>query len=148
MSKKVNMLPMSSLTIVEPSYEDHITYGDFGTMHDKVTRVLKIYIAGPMRGYPHFNFHAFYRAEEHLKQLGYEVGNPARMDDESGGPEQYTVLPGDEGIRLAMERDLTWIAKNADAVYMLEGWEQSSGANAEWTLAKTLGLDIYYERSL
>ena len=39
-----------------------------------------IYIAGPMRGYPEFNFPAFYAAEERLRARGHAVFNPARRD--------------------------------------------------------------------
>lgn len=108
----------------------------------------RIYIAGPMRGYPAYNFPAFYAAEKYLFERGWECGNPARMDDEGDGPDAYTVMPGNQGVRLAMERDLLWIARNADAIYMLRGWEKSSGAAAEYALAKTLGLDIYYQETI
>lgn len=109
-----------------------------------------IYIAGPMRGYAKFNFPAFYEAEAYLKSKGWlTVGNPARMDDEGPtGPDEFEVMPGNGGIRLAMARDLEWIATKATALYMLRGWEKSAGATAEWTLAKTLGLDIFYQESI
>lgn len=137
---------LAQAIISEPYYDDFILAGGAGGT--AVPPIRRIYIAGPMRGYDDFNFPAFYEAEEYLAERGWVVGNPARMDDATGGTDQFTVLPGNEGVRLAMERDLVWIAKNADAMYMLRGWEKSSGANAEWTLAKTLGIDIYYQETI
>jgi len=44
-----------------------------------------------------------------------------------------------------MAIDCDWICKHATHLYMLKGWENSKGAMAEWTLAKCLGLEIWYE---
>lgn len=137
----------SAMTLVEnPDFDDLVV--TFEASMIPLYRPKHIYIAGPMRGYENYNFPAFYEADDRLTELGWIVGNPARMDDETGGADQYTVMPGTQGVRLAMQRDLVWIAKHADAIYMLRGWENSSGANAEWTLAKMLGLEIYYQETL
>lgn len=115
---------------------------------------MKIYIAGPMRGYPNFNFQAFYDAEEWLRSKGFEVANPARMDVEFHGPEIHTSnATGDElqaaqqGLtaREALTRDAAAIA-SCDALYMLIGWENSAGAQAEWALAKAMRVpNIFYQ---
>ena len=113
----------------------------------------KVYIAGPMRGIKDFNFSAFYAAEEKLRARGYEVFNPARRDaqkyggnlkSETGSEEEITAAVG-FSIRDAMAVDTAWIATEADAIYMLRGWESSKGAHAEITLAKAIGLDILWE---
>ncbi|MBI5724624.1 MAG: DUF4406 domain-containing protein [Planctomycetes bacterium] len=87
-----------------------------------------VYIAGPMTGYPKFNFPAFFEVEERLKNLGFDVINPARMDVEldnfhgEGEPplttEQYEA------------RDLPLVEK-ADRILMLSGWRNSKGACKE-----------------
>uniref|UniRef100_A0A6M3JHD9 DUF4406 domain-containing protein n=1 Tax=viral metagenome TaxID=1070528 RepID=A0A6M3JHD9_9ZZZZ len=47
--------------------------------------------------------------------------------------------------------DATWldgdleILKRCDAIYMLAGWDLSSGARAERELAKSSGIEIFYE---
>lgn len=101
-----------------------------------------IYISGPMRGIPDFNFPAFYTAERYLKNVGWRVGNPARMDMEDGTP------PANIGVNNAMKRDADFICGKATALFMLKGWEKSTGAQAEWALARAIGLPIYYQETI
>jgi len=96
-----------------------------------------IYIAGPMRGIPHFNHPAFFEAERMLLEQGkYAVVNPARMDDESG-------VKFD--ARVALNRDLSAICERCTAIYMLSGWQKSPGAMSEYNLARCLELELLYE---
>lgn len=99
---------------------------------------MRIYIAGPMRGYPDHNFPAFYDIENWLRAKGYETLNPARADDETGLP------VGSIGVAEALTRDAAMVA-SADAIYLLHGWEYSEGALVEWQLAKALHLQIFYQ---
>lgn len=104
---------------------------------------LKIYIAGPMRGYPNNNHAEFDRAEEHLlKKEIYIPINPARIDREAG------VNPADDMTKLelrdALKRDFDLIF-DCHAMYMLSGWGRSDGARAEHALAIAMGMGIYYE---
>ena len=41
---------------------------------------MKVFISGPMKGYPNFNKEAFDQAEKELVQQGYTVFNPAWID--------------------------------------------------------------------
>ena len=116
--------------------------------------IKKVYIAGPMRGIKDFNFPAFFAAEEHMHSLGYETFNPARRDTNKYGASGLKSNSGDEkeitkscgfNIREALGADCAWITKEATAIYMLQGWEGSKGANAELALAKALGLEIMFE---
>ncbi len=113
-----------------------------------------IYIAGPMRGYPQFNFPAFHGAAAFLRAHGWKVCNPAEKDEEEYGEDFAASFPdGDiydateKGFDLgeALAYDLNWICKEASAIYMLKGWEKSRGAMAEHATAVALELDIYYE---
>lgn len=115
----------------------------------------KIYIAGPMRGYPHFNFPAFYAAGDYFNDIGWEVFNPAQKDDEEYGVEMAASnidgsleVAEDDGfdLRKALAMDLNWICKHATHIYMLKGWEFSRGAMAEHATAAALGLTILYEQ--
>ena len=112
---------------------------------------MKIYLAGPMRGKPNFNFPAFDYASAKLREQGHEVFSPADHDREVNGAEIEINPTGDEAIceakfgfsiRDALGSDLDWICHNADAVALLPGWEQSTGANAERATAVALGITL------
>jgi len=111
-----------------------------------------IYVAGPMRGIEAFNFPAFDTKTNMLKSQNWKVVNPAEMDRNDGEPSNnpHEFNPAinyedHEFMREALKRDLVSICENCTAIYMMDGWESSRGAKAEWHLAKALGLDIYYE---
>lgn len=114
---------------------------------------MKVYIAGPMRGYKDFNFPAFDAAADLLHAMGHTVFNPAARDREAHGEDVNKSEMGDLddvvgtgfSLRDALHADTSWICREADAVYMLMGWSDSKGANAERSLAIALGLTIWYE---
>lgn len=114
----------------------------------------KIYIAGPMQNVPEFNYPAFNKAAALYRELGYIVFNPAEHDTEILGVDAGQVSPSGSLIELeanstfrrneALAADLKWIALNATDIHMLPGWEHSTGAFAEWSLAKALKLTFHY----
>ncbi len=91
----------------------------------------KIYVAGPMAGYKDFNHLSFFNAALELELKGYIVLNPA-------------TLPAGLSQKEYMSICLPMVAC-CDAIYLLDGWEDSKGANAECTLAEKLGLTIILE---
>lgn len=102
----------------------------------------KVYIAGPMTGYKNFNFDAFFKAEAELTGQGYKVFNPANKDAEAGVVDGAGWDNGDDQKLMQSGWDFkeafTWDcckAIEADAIYMLRGWEKSSGARAEHAVA-------------
>jgi hypothetical protein len=113
---------------------------------------MKIYVAGPMRGIPEFNFPAFNEATARLRADGHTVFNPAERDNERHGTDiSKGNLTGDESIaaaqhgfnlREALGADLAWICAEADGLMLLPGWRNSKGALAEVATAKALGLHI------
>src|ERR1051325_1783012 len=113
---------------------------------------MKIYLAGPMRGYKDFNFPAFMAAAQMLREMGHTVFNPAERDIERDGPEASKSETGNlaeaeaKGFdrRVAIFDDLSYIIQEADAIAMLPGWKQSTGANAEFWTAKFLDLQVLY----
>ena len=98
-----------------------------------------VYIAGPMRGYPEFNFPMFDRVARMVRKAGWTVINPAELDRVFGILEFSTLPP--EFLREAMRRDLPAIC-GCDAIALLPGWEDSAGVSVELALAKLLGLQI------
>ena len=103
-----------------------------------------IYIAGPMTGYPEFNFPAFDAARDYLER-DWNVISPADMDRELGFDAAVDEVTA-EFLRDAMRRDINAIMA-VDAVYALAGWEQSKGASAEVALAEWRGIPVYYEET-
>jgi nucleoside 2-deoxyribosyltransferase len=117
-----------------------------------------IYIAGPMRGKPNWNYEEFNRAEGMMSKLGWEVINPATLDTNSRETQDLDCSsvnfdPDTNSVhrevnRKIMKRDLDAICDSCDAIYMLEGWQMSQGACAEFYLACALGITILYENTI
>lgn len=109
-----------------------------------------LYIAGPMRNRPQFNFPAFFDAEKRLQEAGYKTFNPARRDEEAGMDWQSSdgteTMPVGSGfnIRECMAVDTAFICNEADGVALLDGWATSKGARAEKALAEACGLPVMY----
>jgi Domain of unknown function (DUF4406) len=101
-----------------------------------------------MRGYPDFNFPAFNDAARRLRACGYEVFNPAETDENNGFDPSGLRGTNEElehasfDLRAAILTDLTWIGQHAEGVVVLDGWEQSAGANLEVDLARFLSLPV------
>lgn len=106
-----------------------------------------------MRGFEYYNFPEFDAARDMLKDDGWRVVSPADMDRARGfAPEQ---LPDDhdwssvEGLECfdleeAITSDVEAV-RECDAIFMLAGWEDSTGATAEHALAKWAGKQVVYE---
>ena len=115
----------------------------------------RIYISGPMSGKHLWNFPAFFHAEEALEQDGWDVVNPARIDEDEGDVAVYrrpsdfgtydviydVVLQGTFDFRKAIERDLE-LVEGCTAIYLLNGWDESLGAGIELDRALRLGLEV------
>lgn len=110
---------------------------------------MNIYLAGPMRGYPNFNFPAFDYAAGKLRAQGHEVFSPAERDRTVHGDKLEQNATGNEdeaasnvgfSLREALKADMVYICDFAEGIALLPGWEKSSGANAENALAVALGL--------
>lgn len=108
---------------------------------------MKVYLAGPMRGIPQFNFPAFKDATARLRADGYTVFSPAERDIEAGF--DPIDMDGNENLaehgfdlREALGADLAWITEHAHTVAVLPGWENSKGVAAEVATARALGLRV------
>ena len=111
---------------------------------------MNVYLAGPMRGIENFNFPAFHAAAAKLRAEGHVVFNPAERDEERHGTNVSKSATGDLedikktgfSLREALGADSAWICAQADAIYLLPGWQNSKGATAERALGIALGLEI------
>jgi len=116
--------------------------------------VKKVYIAGPMKGIPLFNFPEFDFTAEHIEEDwdNCEAVNPAQIDRDNGFdptslPDDYdwNIIPPSAGTREEiMRRDINALL-TCQAIYMLPGWENSAGAKAELHLARWAGLEILHD---
>lgn len=93
---------------------------------------MKIYIAGPMTGLPHFNRPAFRQAALNLSFEKHIPLNPAILPDGLTEADYMTI-------------SITMLLL-ADAIYLLTGWQFSAGARSEHALALKLGLEIIEQR--
>lgn len=120
----------------------------------------RIYLAGPMRGIPEFNFPTFHAVAWALRQNGHEVFSPAEKDierhagvDISKGNQHGSIEQAQAehkfSLRQALSQDLDYICNRADMICMLPGWETSNGSRAEHATAVALksgneGMEILY----
>lgn len=102
------------------------------------------YLAGPMTGIPQFNFPAFAEATATLRHQGFEILSPAEQDSPAV---QAAALASPDG-RLAhgekiagetwgdiLSKDVKLVADKVIGLIYLPGWENSSGALLETTVA-------------
>lgn len=105
---------------------------------------MRIYLAGPMRGYRSLNFPAFDEAATRLRKQGHRVFNPAGWDRKHG------MVPGRDQpkpLKYYMEHDLAEVSRS-EAVAVLAGWEKSQGASLEVHVARVLGIPVLDARTL
>lgn len=121
---------------------------------------MRVYIAGPMRGYKEFNFPMFDAVAKYCRDaLGWATVNPADHDRDvalaqCGVSNIATVagyLDGDLAVyehTLGAVYDLlTWdvamIAEHCQGIVMLPKWEQSTGSRIERFVAEALNKQVF-----
>lgn len=109
---------------------------------------MRVYIAGPMRGIPLYNFPAFDEAAEEIRLEGHTPVSPADIDrdhgfDPSSLPDgwDWNDLPDGLVLNEIIERDLAAL-RGCQAIFLLPGWRQSRGAVAEYHAALWQGLQV------
>jgi hypothetical protein len=93
-----------------------------------------VYIAGPYRIDPEKACREFERAHRMLLEAGIPAIDPIALTHRFAG-----LIPEDRFIEL----DLPLVAAS-DAILLLEGWEASKGACAEFSTARRNGLEIWF----
>ena len=92
---------------------------------------VKLYLSGPMTGFPDYNRPAFAAATALLRDAGYNVVNPGEHDLGSGASWQAYL-----------KRDLKMMLDCAAIAY-LDNWADSHGAVLEITTARSLGMQAH-----
>ncbi len=94
----------------------------------------EVYISGAISDVPNNNRDEFEKAEIMLRDKGYEVINPLKLNHkEDATHAEY------------MRTDLTEMLK-CDGVYFLKSWRYSDGAQVEMVTALACGLNIDFEQ--
>lgn len=97
---------------------------------------VKVYLAGPMTGLPEYNFPAFFQAAELLRERGLIVENPAEHAQRN--PQSSWEGYMRQSIKILMR---------CDEIYLLPGWEESSGACLELILAYALKMPTHHPKN-
>lgn len=109
-----------------------------------------------MTGVPKFNFPMFNAVAAKLREMGFdEVFNPAENDIKMYGVDPSELSPNGDpkelvakfpqfDLRKTLLADFTFICSEATHIAFLPGWEKSSGARAEHSVAVAVGLEIIY----
>jgi hypothetical protein len=106
---------------------------------------VRLYVSGPITGYPDLNKPVFELVTETLELAGHTVLNPhvvcTLLDaHDCKGPcnPSEALLPWEDYLRA----DLVAMLQQADGLAMLPKWEASRGAQLEHHVATALGWDI------
>jgi hypothetical protein len=111
-----------------------------------------------MSGIPEFNFPAFFKVQARLEIQGWRVFNPANKEQENGVEDDPSYVNGDATALIAsgwsFKKAYKWDTArviDADAIYMLKGWEKSPGARGEHAVAMVMqtkypDYEIIYEQ--
>lgn len=102
---------------------------------------MRVYIAGPMRGYAQMNALAFYERHNELEKDGHIVVNPQELDVAEANPIQDPQDPTRDEMARVIIRDLLAL-QTCDAITFLPGWEDSPGARVELAFARFLGIEV------
>lgn len=117
---------------------------------------MRVYVSGPMRGIPQYNFPEFDSATAALRDAGFAVVSPAEHDRElddlyaqRAGYINGTHEDGADGgspFHQLIGWDLEQLARPGylDAIFLLPGWETSQGVSMELTVARWTGKQVYY----
>lgn len=93
----------------------------------------RIYVSGPMDGMPGFNYPLFDEAARRLAAKGWEVVNPAdigRLYANRCG-KTPAEMAADPAILANLLKDEISTLRECDAIFLLDGWNDSTGAKTE-----------------
>ena len=110
---------------------------------------MKYYLAGPMTGYPQFNFPMFKSVTAGLRKIGYEIVSPLETDEpemqeiawkstDGAHDAQFTETWGE-----VLAKDVILIADEIEGIILLPKWNKSKGARLEVFVALMCGHPVW-----
>lgn len=107
-------------------------------------KTVKIFIAGPMRGYENYNFKKFDFVQKLLEDKGYSVVNPARISRKFKEKDVNSdIAVYNKMVDMQQEAE-----KTCNAILLLDGWQWSEGARLEVKTAANLEMQFLLEQDL
>jgi hypothetical protein len=114
----------------------------------KGNSAMRVYLAGPMAGYPENNYPAFHRGAAWLRSKGYEVVSPAEINFDA--PKRYKELEskftGDELslekqsiVNECLKKDFVELL-SCELIVKMKGWQESTGVNKEIDLGNFVAI--------
>jgi hypothetical protein len=103
------------------------------------------YLAGPMRGYDHYNFPEFHKQAAWLRDNGWLIFSPAERDEadpDIDHQEDIAGWTGTRGLDYFMAFDLKAVCET-DAVILMKGWQESQGARLEAMVAVEIDHPVF-----
>ena len=94
---------------------------------------MKLYLSGPMDGYPEKNFPAFHAEATRLRALGYEILSPAELN---------AAFPN-ETYSWYIARDIFELEK-CDGIVFMEGYLRSTGCRIEKLMAEKRNIPQFF----
>lgn len=111
---------------------------------------MKVYLAGPMSGYPSFNIPAFKEATKVLRSRGFTVISPVELDGEEdeailikSPTGSHDDLPRPYDQYLSTDHEVIRSEPGLEAIVTLPGWAFSPGATSEVRVAAERGIPRY-----
>lgn len=98
-----------------------------------------VFLSGPMRGWPEFNFPAFHAHAAKLREAGHEVLSPAEHDLERGFDPKLSLAKQGYDLAPSWRWNIQALLRS-DAIALMPGHWSSEGASLERNIARNLGL--------
>lgn len=109
----------------------------------------KVYLVGPMTGYPHYNYFLFMAVAALWRDAGYDVKTPFELNSvvwqrhygRDFDPFNDTCDYGDPILAEMCAEDIKWLSES-DIIAVLPGWHLSKGTTTEVLVGQNLQKDI------
>ena len=110
----------------------------------KFEKPKKVFLSGPMTGYPGYNFYKFNTIEKELVDAGIECVNPVHICKKY--KEEHVLA--DKAVFDKMIAEEQEAERGCDAILLLDGWQMSKGVRLELKIALEMDMQIFLEEDL